>query len=281
MQFSFDARPITIMGIVNVTPDSFSDGGRWASVDAAVRHAQQLVLDGANLVDIGGESTRPNASDVAPKEELQRVIPVIEKLTELGIPASIDTRRATVASAALEAGAVVVNDVSGLRDPDMAAIIGAAGAGVVIMHAPSEDMSETHKHAGYDDVVGEVQSFLLRQVQLARSHGISQIAIDPGFGFGKRTEENLLLLQHLRALSIEGCSLLVGASRKRFIGEISGVAQADQRDLATILVHLRALDRGAQIVRVHDVAGHAQAIRVWQRLQQDSANSPTGSVNEP
>jgi dihydropteroate synthase len=269
MQFSFRARPITIMGIVNVTPDSFSDGGKWTSVDAAVRHAQQLVLDGADLVDIGGESTRPGASEVGLDEELQRVIPVIEKLTELGIATSVDTRRTVVAAAAIAAGAAVVNDVSGLRDPEMAAVISAAGASVVIMHAPSGDMTETHKHAGYDDVVGEVRSFLERQVAEARSHGISEIAIDPGFGFGKRTDENLLLLRNLRALSIDGCSLLVGASRKRFIGEISGVAEARQRDPGTIVVHLRALEQGASIVRVHDVAGHAQAIRVWQRLRQD------------
>ena len=169
--FSFHDRPLTIVGIVNVTPDSFSDGGRYIEHEQAVTHALQLVADGAHLIDVGGESTRPGATPVSVDDELRRVVPVIELLAASGVPVSIDTRRAPVAAAAVAAGASVVNDVSGLRDPAMLEVVGDAGVPAIVMHAPSADMAETHRHAGYTDVVADVLEFLTRQVAVARRRG--------------------------------------------------------------------------------------------------------------
>jgi dihydropteroate synthase len=265
-RFSFFTQPITLVGILNVTPDSFSDGGKWIAVEQAVQQGFRLAADGAHLVDVGGESTRPGASPVTVLEELKRVVPVIEALAAAGVATSVDTRRAEVAAAAIAAGAVVINDVGGLRDPEMASTIGDAGVPVIIMHTPLEDVAASHRFTDYSDVVRDVRSFLQEQVELGKRNGVVEMAIDPGLGFGKTTAHNLLLLKELRALSIDGCPLLIGASRKRFVGELSGVVEASERDLATIAVHLRAIDNGATALRVHDVAGHAQAIKVWQGL---------------
>ncbi len=265
-QFSFLDQPITLVGILNVTPDSFSDGGKWIAVDQAVQQGLRLAADGAHLVDVGGESTRPGASLVSVDEELHRVFPVIEALCARGVATSVDTRRSEVAAAAIKAGAAVVNDVGGLRDPLMAPTIAAAGVPVIIMHTPVQDVAASHRFTEYPDLVEDVGSFLRTQVELARRHGITEIAIDPGLGFGKTAAHNLTLLKELRALSIDGCTTYVGASRKRFIGELSGIAEASERDLASIVVHLNALTNGATALRVHDVAGHAQAIKVWQGL---------------
>jgi dihydropteroate synthase len=266
LPFSFAAQTITLMGIVNVTPDSFSDGGQWNNVERAVQHACNLMSEGAHLVDIGGESTRPNAQPVSIAEELERVVPVIEELTRRGVPTSIDSRHAEVATAAVKAGACVVNDVGGLRDPNMLAAVVAAGVPVMVMHTPVADLGATHSFAGYHDVVGEVKAFLQQQVDMCRAAGVADVIIDPGFGFGKSVTENVELLKRLDQLLIPGCQLMVGASRKRFVGALSGVDDAAQRDVATIAVHLRALDHGATIFRVHDVKGHAEAFSVWRRL---------------
>jgi dihydropteroate synthase len=257
--FSFTSQPITLLGIVNVTPDSFSDGGRWLDVELAVEHACDLVRDGAHLVDIGGESTRPFAQEISVAEELRRVVPVIEALAHRGIHTSIDTRRPEVAAAALAAGACVVNDVTGLRNPDMVAVVADAAVPVIVMHTPVADLALTHAFSGYTDVVAQVHSFLAEQVAMCAMAGISEVVVDPGFGFGKSTEENVALLDNLDRVLIPGVQLLVGASRKRFVGALSGIDDPALRDAATIAVHLRALDRGATAFRVHDVKGHAEA----------------------
>ena len=264
--FSFLDRRVTIVGIVNVTPDSFSDGGLYAEHDPAVAHALQLVEDGAHLIDVGGESTRPGATPVPIDEELRRVVPVIETLTAQGIPVSIDTRRATVASAAIAAGALVVNDVSGLRDPAMIEVVASANVPAIVMHAPSADMAETHLHAGYTDVIATVFAFLEQQIAVARAGGVAEVVVDPGIGFGKSLDENVTILRRLEQFCGLGCPVLVGASRKRFLGTLSGIDRPENRDAASIAAHLIAVQRGARAIRVHDVAGHVQALAVLAAL---------------
>jgi len=260
--FSFLDRAVTIVGIVNVTPDSFSDGGRFVEHDTAVAHALRLVADGAHLIDVGGESTRPGATAVSPDDELRRVVPLIEDLASRGVPVSIDTRRPSVASAAIGAGALVVNDVTGLRDPAMLEVVVGAGVPAIVMHAPSADMTETHRHSGYVDVVAEVVRFLGAQLDTAREAGVSEVVVDPGIGFGKSLDDNITILRRLDEISNLGCPILVGASRKRFLGTLSGVDDAAGRDAASIAAHLIAVQHGAAAIRVHDVAGHAQALSV-------------------
>lgn len=266
--FSFTNQPITLLGIVNVTPDSFSDGGKWLSVELAVQHACDLARDGAHLVDIGGESTRPAAQSISSAEELRRVIPVIEELSRRGVRTSIDTRRPDVAAAALTAGAAVVNDISGLRNPDMVAVVASAGVPAIVMHTPVADLAQTHRFTGYQDVVADVRAFLAQQVAMSMKAGLTEVVVDPGFGFGKTVADNVELLTKLDQLLIPGHQLLAGASRKRFVGAISGVEDAAARDVATIAVHLRALDLGATVFRVHDVKGHVEAFTVWRRLNE-------------
>jgi dihydropteroate synthase len=266
-RFSFHDHDVSIVGILNVTPDSFSDGGRFVDVDTAVAHAQRMVVDGAHLIDIGGESTRPGAPEVAPDEELERVLPVVDALAADGFAVSIDTRRPSVAEACLSHGACVVNDVGGLRDRDMIAVIAAANASVVIMHTPLADLAASHRYSGYDDVAHDVAEFLDHQAGVAHDAGIEEIILDPGLGFGKSVDDNLVLIRHLDRLTSLGYPVLIGASRKRFVGAIADVADADRRDAATIAVHLRAVTRGAQALRVHDVAGHVQALRAWVALE--------------
>ena len=257
------------MGIVNVTPDSFSDGGQFFSVDAAVAHAKRLRAEGADILDVGGESTRPQgAAPVDASEEARRVIPVIEVLArELPeVVLSVDTVKSAVAAQALEAGAHIVNDVSGFRlDHRMGEICAKAGAGVVLMHSRG-NVSEmgTYAHAQYDDVVDEVFRELRERVREARDAGIADecIAVDPGIGFAKRGEDSLAMLASLPDLVSWGYPVLVGVSRKRFLGAIAGVATPAERVNATVGANVAALDRGAQIFRVHDVAAHRQALDV-------------------
>ena len=267
--FSFHDRPLTIVGIVNVTPDSFSDGGRYIEHEEAVAHALQLVADGAHLIDVGGESTRPGATPVSVDDELRRVVPVIELLAASGVPVSIDTRRAPVAAAAVAAGASVVNDVSGLRDPAMLEVVAGAGVPAIVMHAPSADMTATHRHAGYTDVVADVLEFLTRQVAVARAAGVIEVVVDPGIGFGKSFGDNVTVLRRLGELVDLGCPVLVGASRKRFLGMLTGVVDVSERDVASIAAHLIAVQRGATAIRVHDVAGHVQALAVRAAIEGD------------
>jgi dihydropteroate synthase len=260
------ARPL-VMGILNVTPDSFSDGGQFFSLDDAVAHARRLRDEGADILDIGGESTRPQgakAVDVA--EELRRVIPVVEALAE-GIPGavlSVDTVKSEVAARALSAGAHIINDVSGFRlDHRMGEICASAGAGVVLMHSRGgvTEMG-TYAYARYEDVVADVLGELRSRVAEARHAGVAEecIAIDPGIGFAKRPEHSLAMLAALPSLVAWEYPVVVGVSRKRFLGEIAGVATPAERVYATVGANVAALDRGARIFRVHDVVANRQAL---------------------
>ena len=254
-----------IMGIVNVTPDSFSDGGRLLTVGAAVAYARQLVNEGASLLDIGGESTRPGSDPVPLAEELRRVLPVVKAVAaELAVPISVDTTRPEVARAALAAGAAIVNDITGLSgDPNMARVIADADAGVVLMHM--QGLPRTMQVAPvYADVVSEVYDFLARRLDAAQAAGIAhhRIALDPGIGFGKTLVHNLDLLRNLGRFASLGCALLVGTSRKQFLGAITG-RRVDQRATASAVSSLAAALAGASVVRVHDVGPMADAIKVW------------------
>jgi dihydropteroate synthase len=259
-------RPL-VMGILNITPDSFSDGGRFLSPAAAVAHASAMLAAGADIIDIGGESTRPDARPVSEREELGRVVPVVRAIVAEHPTAvlSIDTVKAGVAAAALDAGVLVVNDVSGLRlDPAMASVCAERRAGVVIMHSRGSvaDMA-TYAHAEYDgDVLEIVVAELGAQVQRARDAGISAecIAIDPGIGFSKRPAQSLRMLGCLERLAQWGYPVVVGASRKRFIGEVSGAVKPSERVFGSVGAAVAAYDRGARIFRVHDVAPSRQAL---------------------
>ena len=258
---------VLVMGIVNVTPDSFSDGGRYYELDAAVAHGLRLAEEGADLLDVGGESTRPGAEPVPEDEELRRVVPVVRDLSAAGLAVSIDTRHAVVAEAALAAGACVVNDVSGLRDPAMRAVAARHGVPAVVMHMPVADPAVMQQHTGYIDVVDEVLSFLMAQVALALADGVPSVILDPGLGFGKTVEQNVALVRHLDRFVALGHPVLVGASRKRFVGVLGDADQPDDRLPGTLAVHLSAVQHGARLVRVHDVAAHRQALALWRHLR--------------
>ena len=265
-----------ILGIVNVTPDSFSDGGLFFSGDAAVEHGLRLVEEGADLLDIGGESTRPQgALPVDAAEELARVLPVVRGLRARapGVPISVDTVKSEVAAAVLDEGAEVINDVSAFRlDPASAEVCARAGAGVILMHSRGTvaDMA-TYQHASYSgDVAGEVIAELSESVRRAEAAGVpaARIAIDPGVGFSKRSEHSLAVLASLPRFAALGYPLVVGASRKRFIGELTGVSNPGERVEGTIGANVMALARGARIFRVHDVRAARRALDVgWAILQ--------------
>jgi dihydropteroate synthase len=260
------------MGVVNVTPDSFSDGGRFLDPAAAVAHGLALVEAGADILDVGGESTRPGALAVDAREELRRVLPVVERLVaEAGVPVSIDTTKAEVASAALAAGARVVNDVSaGTADPAMLGVVSTAGVGYVVMHMQGEPRT-MQRDPRYDDVVTEVGDFLVDRLGRARDAGIDDAAlcVDPGIGFGKRPQHNLEILSRLSEL-VERCAVpvLVGTSRKSFIGVVlssEGGAETlpvDAREDGTLATVVWAVDHGARVVRVHDVRPAAESLRL-------------------
>ncbi|WP_270935792.1 dihydropteroate synthase [Falsiroseomonas oryzae] len=256
-------RPL-VMGIVNVTPDSFSDGGRHLDPQAAIAAGHAMLEAGADLLDIGGESTRPGAEPVPPEEECRRILLVVRELAKAA-PVSVDTRNAATMLAALEAGAEIVNDVSALRhDPLAAAALAQADCGVVLMHMLGDDPRTMQRDIRYDDVVLEVAGFLAERVAWAEAQGIARarIAVDPGIGFGKRTPHNLALIERLPILAGLGCPILFGASRKRFIGELSGVESAEARVPGSVAAAIAAAQRGAAILRVHDVAETVQALRV-------------------
>ena len=259
-----------VMGVVNVTPDSFSDGGRWFDADAAIAHGVELVAEGADLVDVGGESTRPGAARVEPEEELRRVVPVIRELAGRGIRVSVDTMRAATALAAVEAGASIINDVSaGLADGAMGRIAAETGARYVAMHwrGHSDRMDGL---AEYDDVAVEVRDELATRVDALVAAGVDpdRLILDPGLGFAKRGEQNWQLLGRLDVLAGLGLPILVGASRKRFLGALlPDGAPVEERDLPTAVVSVLAAEAGASGVRVHDVRGTRRALdvlRAWQ-----------------
>ena len=254
-----------VMGIVNVTPDSFSDGGAHDTTDAAVAHALRRVEEGADLLDIGGESTRPGAAEVEVEEELRRVVPVIERLAaQVAVPISIDTSKPEVMRAAVQAGAGMINDVYGLRREGALDAAAALGVPVVLMHMQGEPRS-MQAAPQYDDVVGEVHRFLAERIFAAEMAGIpkQRIVVDPGFGFGKTLEHNLTLLARLEKFLELGVPVLAGLSRKRSIGELTGRDVPADRVAGSVAAHLIAAQRGAAIVRVHDVAATVDALKVW------------------
>lgn len=258
-----EGRPL-VMGIVNVTPDSFSDGGRHLDARTAIAAGHAMLEAGADLLDIGGESTRPGAAPVTVEEELARILPVVRELAKAAT-VSVDTRNAATMRAALEAGAEVVNDVSALRhDPGAARVVAEAECSVVLMHMRGDDPRTMQQDIAYDDVALDVADFLAERIAFAEAHGIprSRIAVDPGIGFGKRLPENLVLTERLPLLAGLGCPILFGASRKRFIGELAGVEQAERRVVGSVAAAIAAAERGAAILRVHDVAETVQALAV-------------------
>jgi dihydropteroate synthase len=256
-----------VMGVLNVTPDSFSDGGQFLSFDQAIAHAEQMIKDGAEIIDIGGESTRPGSEFVSVEEELRRVIPIIEQLTANGsVPISIDTTKSAVARAALAAGAEIVNDISALRfDPSLADEVARARAGLVLMHSRGTPKT-MQTLPPVVDIISEVISRLRESVAIARQHGVApeSIAIDPGIGFGKTVEQNLELIAKLDQLAREfdDFPIMIGTSRKSFIGKLLDGAAADQRLSGTIASTVASIMNGSHIVRVHDVKAAVDAVRV-------------------
>src|SRR3954451_19700335 len=252
-----------VMGIVNVTPDSFSDGGLFLDSAAAIAHGRDLLDEGADILDIGGESTRPGATSVTLDEELARVMPVIEALVEQGATISIDTTKAGVARRALEAGATIVNDVAAFRfDPEIAAVVAEHGAICVLMHMLGEPRT-MQKDPHYDEVVSDVKAFLEERMAYAVGQGVPEdkIWLDPGIGFGKTLEHNLELIARLDEIVAIGRPVVFGASRKSFLGKLTG-RQVDERLAATIAANVIAYEHGARIFRVHDVAPTADALQV-------------------
>ena len=253
------------MGVVNVTPDSFSDGGQFLEADAAVEHGLRLAAEGAHILDIGGESTRPGADRVGEDEELGRVVPVIERLARSGqARLSIDTTKVGVARAALEVGASLVNDVSALRfDPGMAALVAETGAGCCLMHMLGEPRT-MQEDPRYNDVVSEVKAFLEERLAFAVAEGVDEerVWLDPGIGFGKTMEHNLELLRRLDEIVAIGRPVVVGTSRKSFLGRLVGGRAEGERLPGTIATNVLALERGASVFRVHDVAQNADALAV-------------------
>ncbi|UOA26531.1 dihydropteroate synthase [Pseudosulfitobacter sp. DSM 107133] len=255
-----------VMGILNVTPDSFSDGGQHAG-DAATAHAQRMVQEGAAMIDVGGESTRPGAETVDPQDEIARTAPAIAAMRAAGIdtPVSIDTRKAAVAAAALDAGADIVNDVAGLTyDTALAPLCAARGAPVCVMHAQG-DPATMHHDPQYDDVLLDVYDYLSGRIAELTAQGIARdrIIVDPGIGFGKTLDHNMVLLNRLSLFHGLGAPILLGVSRKRFIGTLAAEPDAAKRGPGSVGVALAALGQGVQLIRAHDVALHTQAIALW------------------
>lgn len=251
------------MGIVNVTPDSFSDGGLYASAESALRHATDLIEQGADLLDIGGESTRPGGVPVSTEEELRRTIPIVQALVSMNIFVSVDTSKPEVMRAAIKAGAAMINDVNALRAPGALEAVAEGGVAVCLMHMQGgpRDMQVNPQ---YNDVVAEVKDFLRQRLEAAQAAGIpaEKLVIDPGFGFGKTLEHNLELLRHLDRLTDMGAPVLVGLSRKSMLGKITG-NQVSDRICASVAAALLARTRGAKILRVHDVKATKDALAVY------------------
>ena len=253
-----------IMGILNVTPDSFSDGGEWYEYDQAVRHARQLVAEGADILDVGGESTRPGADPVALDEELRRVVPVIGALRGVGAQLSVDTMKLTVAEAAVDAGATYVNDVTAFRhEPELAGFVADRGCDCCLMHMLGEPRT-MQQDPRYDDVVDDVRSFLEERAAFAVREGVREdrIMVDPGIGFGKTLEHNLELLRRLDEIVALGFDVVIGTSRKSFLGRLTGREDPHDRVAATLATTVLALERGAAVFRVHDVAPTKDALTV-------------------
>ncbi len=269
-RFTLDLGRPLVMGILNVTPDSFSDGGRYAELPAALARAAEMEAEGAAIIDVGGESTRPGAVPVAADEELRRVVPLVERLAaSAGIPVSVDTREPRVMRAALAAGASMINDVSALGAPGALDILASSDAAVCLMHMQGEPRS-MQQAPRYADVLGEVRGFLRERVALASAAGIdrSRIVVDPGFGFGKLLEHNLALLRGLAVIAADGLPVLAGLSRKRMVAELTGEPGAD-RLAGSIALAVLAAQNGARIVRAHDVGPTVAALRIVAAMATD------------
>ena len=267
-KFKLDLTTPCVMGIVNVTPDSFSDGGKFAATNLAIEHALRLASEGADILDIGGESTRPNAIPVSLQEELDRVIPVIESLVgQVNIPLSIDTYKPQVMQAAIDAGASMVNDVRALQEDGALELMAESNAGVCLMHMQGTPQTmQNHPH--YDDVVNDIKTFLKARLQASIHAGIevSRIVLDPGFGFGKTREHNITLIRELESFAELGQPLLVGLSRKSVLGQVTG-KNVDARLYASIAASVIAAQKGARILRVHDVGATVEALKVVSAIQ--------------
>jgi dihydropteroate synthase len=261
-KYSFPLDKPLIMGVVNITPDSFSDGGRYFDASAAVVHARQLAKDGADIIDLGGESTRPGAAPVSEEEELRRVLPVLEKISDLCV--SLDTRRPAVMKAALAAGASMINDVDALSAPGAREAVAPTDCAVCLMHKKGEPAT-MQRDPHYDDVVDEVKSFLKQRIEAAKAAGIAarRIVVDPGFGFGKTAQHNLELLRKLSELKKLGVPVLAGLSRKSTLGKLTG-RPVEERLAGSLAMALLALQGGATILRVHDVKETRDVIAVWE-----------------
>jgi dihydropteroate synthase len=261
-----------VMGVLNVTPDSFSDGGQWLDTDAAVAHAEAMIAEGAEIIDVGGESTRPGADPVSEEEEIRRVIPVIKRLSRLPghgerFVISVDTMKPAVARRGIAAGGAIINDVGGLRDPQMLVAVKESGAAVVIMHMQGEP--RTMQHAPhYGDVVREVRDFFCASHDRCVRSGVPapRIAFDPGIGFGKTVEHNLALLRRLPELAVASRPILTGVSRKSFLGKVLGSADMADRMWPTVALTSYARERGAQVFRVHDIKPNVEALRMTEAI---------------
>jgi len=251
------------MGIVNATPDSFSDGGLHASADQAIEHGLALVAAGADIVDVGGESTRPGADAVSENEELERISPVVSALVEADVTVSIDTMKPAVAGRAVELGAEIINDVSGFRDPDMVSVAASTGAGVVVMHMQGEPRT-MQVDPTYEDVVSDIAGVLVERAGALELAGVApnRIVVDPGIGFGKTMEHNLELVRHAGRFGAGRYPVLVGPSRKRFLGTITGIEDPAGRDVATAAAVVLAIGAGASVIRVHNVGLVRGAVQV-------------------
>lgn len=260
--------PFRIMGILNVTPDSFSDGGKFISVESAVEHARNMVKEGADIIDVGGESSRPFSSPVSEEEEMKRILPVIEELSDLKVPISVDTYKPKVAEEALKRGASIVNDIFGLRKEGMADVVKDYDAAVVIMHMKGEPKN-MQMNPSYEDTIGEIMRFFRERVEFALSKGIEEdkIVLDPGIGFGKRVEDNLMLIRSLESFRCLGYPILMGTSRKSFIGKILDL-NVNERLEGTIATNVISLINGASIFRVHDVKENLRALKIAEAIKE-------------
>ena len=257
--------PVPVMGVVNATPDSFSDGGMFATAEAAAAHGERLVGEGAAIVDVGGESTRPGATPVAAEEEMSRVVPVVARLrARVATPISVDTYKARVAAAAIAAGASIVNDVWGFqRDPDMARVVADTEAAAVLMHNRADVDAAL-------DILADIRAFLSRSIDLALAAGVAEdrLLVDPGFGFGKTPAQNLQVIRRLRELAALGRPVLIGVSRKSTIGLLTDQTVPAERLAGSLAAGLMGVANGAAMLRVHDVAAHAQALKVWRAIEE-------------
>jgi dihydropteroate synthase len=271
-RFEFDLERPLVMGIVNATPDSFSDGGQHADPDTAIAHARQLIAEGARILDIGGESTRPGAPPVSEQDELARVLPIVEGLRDCGVPVSVDTFKPAVMRAVLDAGADMINDIYAFRQPGAIEAVASTRCGLCVMHMKGEP-STMQELPQYNDLLGEIGIFLGSRAQKLRAAWIDprRIVLDPGFGFGKTPDQNYQLLRRLASLRVSSYPLLVGVSRKSMIGHATGRPVAERLP-GSIAAALASVSRGASIVRVHDVAATVDALKVWQSVEQGAVS---------